>query len=153
MKKTKRMLTLLLALVMVLAMSATAFAGTITIENGADGETYTAYKVFDVTYSVTGTDEDGNDVYGYAYTISTSSAFFEWIQANGSTYGITLTQSAGDENVYVVTVDDSFSAKTFAEALAAVIADETIEVNGSKIEYGNGDGQDPTGGRQFRLGT
>lgn len=57
MKSIKRIASLLLALVMALAMSVIALAaentGSITVENPADGVTYTAYKVFDVAYNTT----------------------------------------------------------------------------------------------------
>ncbi len=73
MKSTRKLASLLLALVMVFALATTAFAaetgttttkGTITVENPVDGQTYTAYKIFDVTY-----DGDGN----YSYTIAVDS--------------------------------------------------------------------------------
>ena len=61
MKHARKFASLLLALVMVFAMAATAFAqdvdsgsageGTITITNAAKGETYTVYKLFDASVS------------------------------------------------------------------------------------------------------
>lgn len=70
MKKVKKMLALLLAAMMVLAMGITAMAqdvdagaggsATITIENAAKGETYAVYKLFDAT--VTG-EKDGSIAY------------------------------------------------------------------------------------------
>ena len=54
---------------MVLGLSVTAFAaettGSITVTNPIAGETYTAYKIFDVTY-----DENKET---YAYTIDSTS--------------------------------------------------------------------------------
>lgn len=64
MKRFKRLLALTVALVMMLAMSITALAATITVENAVKGETYTAYKIFDVTTSVSG---EGKT---YAYTMA-----------------------------------------------------------------------------------
>lgn len=58
MKKIKKLLSLVLAMVMVLAMSGQAFAegeaaGTITI-NGKEGQTYTVYRIFDLeSYNAT----------------------------------------------------------------------------------------------------
>ena len=58
MKHARKLASLLLALVMVFALAATAFAqdvqgtggnGSITISNAAKGETYTIYKLFDAT--------------------------------------------------------------------------------------------------------
>ena len=69
MKCTRKLASLLLALVMVFALATTAFAaetgtttttGTITVENPVEKQTYTAYKIFDVTY-------DGDN---YSYTIA-----------------------------------------------------------------------------------
>ena len=69
MKCTRKLASLLLALVMVFALATTAFAsetvtppttGTITVANPVEGQTYTAYKIFDVTY-------DGDN---YSYTIA-----------------------------------------------------------------------------------
>ena len=69
MKHARKLASLLLALVMVFALATTAFAsetvtppttGTITVANPVEGQTYTAYKIFDVTY-------DGDN---YSYTIA-----------------------------------------------------------------------------------
>ena len=63
MKHARKLASLLLALVMVFALATTAFAtgtgttpttGTITVANPVEGRTYTAYKVFDVTYDENG---------------------------------------------------------------------------------------------------
>ena len=70
MKHARKLASLLLALVMVFALATTAFAteagtttttGTITVANPVEGQTYTAYKIFDVIY-----DGSGN----YSYTIA-----------------------------------------------------------------------------------
>ena len=67
MKHARKLASLLLALVMVFALATTAFAtepvtptttGTITVDNPVADRTYTAYKIFDVTY-------DGNGHYSY----------------------------------------------------------------------------------------
>ena len=49
MKHLRKLASLLLALVMIFSLATTAFAGTITV-TGQEGETYTSYKIFDVTY-------------------------------------------------------------------------------------------------------
>ena len=79
----KKIVTLALALLMVLSLAGTAFAdttGTIVLGNPQEGQTYTAYKIFDVTI-------DGDK---YAYTIDESAN--EWfstvkdyadVEANG----------------------------------------------------------------------
>ena len=82
MKKMKKFAGLLLALVMVLAMGTTAFAGSgsITVTNPSVGVTFEAYKIFDVTPS-TGTNTDGS-YKGVTYTIAS-----KWINYFNSTPG------------------------------------------------------------------
>ena len=63
MKTVARIASLLLALVMVFGLSVTAFAagpGTITVDNPLEGQTYTAYKIFDVTY------DEAKSTYAYS---------------------------------------------------------------------------------------
>ncbi|MCB7320896.1 SpaH/EbpB family LPXTG-anchored major pilin [Lacrimispora sp. 210928-DFI.3.58] len=68
MKKLKKVLSILLTVVMVLAMSATVFAageGSIKIENGLAGQTYSVYRIFDLeSYNA----ESG----AYAYKVNSS---------------------------------------------------------------------------------
>ncbi|MCI6269563.1 MAG: SpaH/EbpB family LPXTG-anchored major pilin [Clostridiales bacterium] len=95
MRNTKKLVGLLLALVMVFAMSATVFAqtvsggsgsGSITISNAAKGETYTIYKLFDAT--VTGT-ADGS--IAYTGTIPESLTAYFTVNAQGN---ISATEAA-----------------------------------------------------------
>ena len=48
MKLAKRFLTVGVALALTLGLNIPAFAATITVKNPAAGETYNAYKLFDV---------------------------------------------------------------------------------------------------------
>lgn len=114
----KKFVSLLLALVMVLAMGATAFAASITInppsmENGTSTLiTYTAYKIFDATIA-------GESV---AYTIESTSPYYEAVLTSGY---FTLTQAAGSETTYVVAAKDTYTAAvadTFADTLKAIEA-------------------------------
>ena len=117
MKASKRILSLLLVLMLALSLSVTAFAaetGSITVDNPVAGETYTAYKIFDVSYNVEKT--------AYSYTIQGDSEWFETV--NAYTNGLTLTQVTGT-NTYVVTTTDAFSAPAFAIALKAAVAGKT----------------------------
>lgn len=145
MKSIKRIASLLLALVMALAMSVIALAaentGSITVENPADGVTYTAYKVFDVAYNTT--TKNGEIVAGdkYAYTISSDSAWFSTVQtyANTTSNGLTLTQSAADTKVYVVTTTEgTFSAASFAAALKSALASNT-SITGTDLTVAKGE--------------
>lgn len=74
MKTMRKLFTVLLALAMTLALAVPAFAadtGSITITNPQGDHTYTAYKIFDVTYS-------GDN---YSYTISGTDAAFNTVKA------------------------------------------------------------------------
>lgn len=77
MKTMRKLFTVLLAVAMTLALAVTAFAetGSITITNPQEGKDYTAYKIFDVTYS-------GEN---YSYTISKDSAAYATVKAYAQT--------------------------------------------------------------------
>lgn len=111
MEVIRKFSSILLALAMIFAMSATAFAaensGSITVSNPIEGQTYTAYKIFDVTYN--------EDKTGYSYSISSTS---EWFETVNSYNGVTLEKFiTGTE--YVVKMNESFSAASFANVLKA----------------------------------
>ena len=121
----KKMFSLALALIMALALCVPALAvdpdgtgaaadtdGKITIANAADadGDPYTAYKIFDVTYSDV-TEEGGN----YAYSISSDSPWYATVKAyaDDAANGLTLTETVDEEDtVYIVSHDAAvFSAR------------------------------------------
>ena len=89
MKTVKKLASLLLVMVMVFAMATTAFAaeekGTITVDNPVANQTYTAYKIFDVTYNSAKTN--------YSYTIETTSEWYSTVKGYAETTdnGLTLT--------------------------------------------------------------
>lgn len=108
MKKHIRLFALLLAAVVVLGLCPAALAagtGSITVMNPRADASYTAYKIFDLTYS--------SD--SFAYSISGASP---WYDAVADYSGVSLTQIEG-EDTYVVAVKSSFSAADFAEHLAS----------------------------------
>ena len=126
MKNMKKIASLMLALIMAVAMllptsavKAEGQKGSITIESPKDGVTYTAYKIFDVTYSEGATAADDK----YAYSIDGNSAWFSAIaQGSGTTVsskiaGLELKKVA-DSNRYTVTKTSGFSAAAFAKTLA-----------------------------------
>ena len=126
MKHARKLASLLLALVMVFALAVTAFAtetgttttGTITVANPVEGQTYTAYKIFDVVY-------DTND--HYSYTIDNTSEWFGTVSAYATeAHGLTLTEVFGTTpTTYVVTTGSKFSAPDFAAALKKAINGKT----------------------------
>lgn len=119
MKKTNRLLSILLALAVVFTMALPTFAageGSITVENAAEGKEYTAYKIFDVVY-------DGSN---YAYTMDPESPWLATVQAYED---VTLKLSA-DGTVYVATFAEDFSAADFAATLSAVnVTEGAIKMN------------------------
>lgn len=151
MKRLKKMMALALAMVMVLAMAIPAMAAagdyTITIDNAVAGETYSAYKVFDVTYAdpvtpaptitpatdIPGAADNTHFNSAYAYSISTSSPFWGDLttgvtaDANGvyslATYGLKFVPTT-TANTYNVLPIDSTNGVTDAQAqaLAAFLA-------------------------------
>lgn len=112
MKTMRKLFTVLLALAMTLALAVPAFAadttGSITITNPQGDRTYTAYKIFDVTYS-------GDH---YSYTISGTDDAFNTVKAYADVpaNGLKLT-AVGNTGKYNVSTDTSFSAASFAQYL------------------------------------
>lgn len=111
MKTMRKLFTVLLALAMTLALAVSAFAadtGSITITNPQGDHTYTAYKIFDVTYS-------GDN---YSYTISDTDAAFSTVKtyADVTANGLNLTAVA-NTNKYNVSIGAGFSAASFAQYL------------------------------------
>ena len=111
MKTMRKLFTVLLALAMTLALAVPAFAaetGSITITNPQGGHTYTAYKIFDVTYSGV----------NHSYAIGDTDAAFSTVKkyADEPANGLNLTAVA-DTNKYNVSIDADFSAASFAQYL------------------------------------
>lgn len=114
MKLAKKLISLTLAIMMVAVLGVAVLAagtGSITIENPQPGKTYTAYKIFDVTYS-----EEA-----YSYTISKSDPNLSIVQeyAGSTGNGLTLTSAGTVYNVSFSDRTDAFSAPKFAAFLKA----------------------------------
>lgn len=108
MKCTRKLASLLLALVMVFALATTVFAqdvtgtagdGSITISNAAKGETYAIYKLFDATVS-----EDGKSI---AYT--------------GTVPEDLKTYFTADENRYISATPAAKSGESMSDGLKAAL--------------------------------
>ena len=120
MKHARKLTSLLLALVMVFALAVTVAAeegtgtttpkGSITVDNPIEGQSYTAYKIFDVVY-----DEAKEH---YSYTIDGGSDWYTTVSDYAT--GLTLTQVEGT-NTYVVTTTSDFSPAAFADALSKAV--------------------------------
>ena len=84
MGKIKKAVSLILAMVMTMAMSLTAFAaekGTITVANPMEGQEYTAYKIFDYTGDVQDEADQANPV---AYTMAKTNDWVSDVSAPSS---------------------------------------------------------------------
>ncbi len=143
----KRTFAILFAITLVLCMSVSVFAESysITIDNAVDGETYTAYKVFDVTYAGTNADPgtvpaapaaDPTQLHtAYSYTINNSNPWFAFLtngltaDADGvytnATYGLKFTPTSTDPTTYVVEPTDTngYDAAKAAALAAAINAE------------------------------
>lgn len=110
MKHAKKLASLLLALVMLLALGTTAFAtgndGSITVTNATVDKNYSVYKVFDLTY-------DANDTTKVAYTYTAKTGTDDFLIAlQGETSPFTLVEVPANSGKYNVTLKDG---KTPAE--------------------------------------
>ena len=140
MKTARKLTSLLLALLLVFALAATAAAddtstpikGTITVDNPRENLTYTAYKIFDVVYDTAREH--------YSYTIKNNSPWYPTVSGYAKEEnGMTLAEVANTTpTTYVVTIDDpngtnKFSAPSFADALKKALADDKVTDNGSTL--------------------
>lgn len=143
MKTMRKLFTVLLALAMTLALAVSAFAadttGSITITNPQGDHTYTAYKIFDVTYTADGVN--------YSYTISDTDAAFSTVKAYAdvAANGLNLTAVA-NTNKYNVSIGTGFSAASFAQHLKTNVGslgtgtaftkvDNTMKASGLALGY------------------
>ena len=152
-KRITRLCSILLAVVIVMAMSvSSAFAGTITINNATEGATYTAYKLFDLQKS-----EDGT-AYSY-YTTNTGIAtvlkdigltFDEVTEGNTTTYYVKTVadnENIDPDNEYLFkTADGTMTAAELAqelnkvsERLGTAAASGTVAENETSVTLTNED--------------
>ncbi len=149
-RKISKLLSMLLATVMVLSMAMTGLAAeiepmssssdtsfTITVEPAYSGETYAAYKIFDATYS----DEDSDGNVSYSYTIDSSSAWYDTVSSSGL---FTLTQIS-ETDTYRVAVNDGVTGEQIAAALTPV-PDGAVAAASATPEFeDNADGSSGSG--------
>ena len=125
MKRMKKIMALMLAAIMMMAMSVTAFAAegakgirtlTVNAKGGQDlkGQTINLYKLFDVTESVEGQNKN------YAYTVNTETGYKT---ALASVLGSPITASSTDEQfaaaVLGIGSNDSAEVQKFANDFTA----------------------------------
>ncbi len=130
-KLSKKLVSVVLAVVMVLSMTCTAFAApedyTITVHNSVPTKEYSAYKIFDATYN-----DDGN----VAYTIDSGSAWFETIDTSNV---FTLTRQ-NDTTTYTVTVPEGVTEEAIILFLSGCNVPDGAEASAT----GTGTGRDLT---------
>ena len=153
MKKMKKILALMLAAIMMMAMSVTAFAAgttcslTVTAKGGQDlkGQTINLYKLFDVTESTSG------ETKNYAYTVNTAegykTALVDALTKAGKT---TITADSKDEEFAAAVLDlqktegavqkfaNDFTADALTKNLSATANSEKItEENKTSYTFNN----------------
>lgn len=136
MKHAKKLASLLLALVMVFALATTAFAanddGSITISNATVGESYSVYKVFDLTYE--------GDAVSYTYTrTGETDALYTALAGDASPFTLTVTTT---ENVYNVSLKDSKTAADVSTFLKANVSKLTktagpVKATNNEVKFEN----------------
>lgn len=151
MRTAKRLSAILLALVMALALSITAFAandGSITISNAQVGETYTIYKLFDLTYA--GEAEVGQtkpDSVAYTYTkTGETDAFFIALTDQGSPFTLTATNTT---NVYAVTLNANTTEDDEVISFLKGLADGVLPTAADSHKIGDGDNMSADGAYTF----
>lgn len=148
MKKVKKIMALMLAAIMMMAMSVTAFAAegatgthklTVNAKGGQDlnGQTINLYKLFDVTES--GTSESKN----YAYTVNTATGYKDAIK---SALGTSFTGTTDEEYAAaVLALQDTegavqkfandFTAKALTGNLGATKTSDKITESKTSYEF------------------
>lgn len=136
MKCTRKLASLLLALVMVFALATTAFAqdetvtggtGSITISNAAKGETYTIYKLFDATVNA-----DGSSI---AYTGTIPESLNTYFTADENGY-ISATPAAKDGENMSEGLKTALKAWTATATAAATAESDGSALNFKELAYG-----------------
>ena len=141
MKHAKRLVSLLLTMVMLLAMGVTsAFAagsdGSITITNATVGKEYSVFKVFDLTYS---TNDDGTTNVAYTYTKNgESDTFLDALQGESSPFNLTATTTSGVYSVTLTAGKTASDVSTFlTERQNNLTAAATATAEGSELTFNN----------------
>ena len=150
-------MALVIAMVMVMSMGVTAFAAsqyTITIDNSSntsvsiDGKTYTAYKLFDVTYTGSSAedphaysiDSDGDGAWAWSTLTSGITADANGVY-NNTTYGLKFTPTAADSSVYSIT---STMTDAQARALADALGATSVSKNSAVTKTAQASGETAT---------
>lgn len=133
MKKMKKLISMLVAATMTLAMAAPSFAagsGSITVENATKGQKYTAYQVFAATRGAEPT--TGDDPAPISYMVTKKQK--EWFEANGSNDIFNFsTRAVGENDPYEYYVTAANEDKV-AEYLRKLVTKEETKENADGTE-------------------
>lgn len=179
MKKMKKIFALLIAMVMVLGMSTSVFAASITIEDAPTGATYSVYKIFDATvngdavsYTIpTGSTltkatldatglfdvvANGGKTYVSAKDTALETAVIDWLKANAATYGIEVLTGKTDTEVGAYSFDAGYYYVKSSVNNGAVVmlgsATEDATIYEKNDEPGWGDGGKTADGVTYMVG-
>lgn len=140
MKSLKKILSIFAAFMMVVGLTAAnvkAGTATITITNAANGETYSAYKLFDVTKSATNA-----DAVSYTATATQKTLFeglaenpFVFTGSNGSQYSVSVGKKA-DGTTYTDAEVTSFLANN-EETIFAGMKPTNATANSGEAKFEN----------------
>ena len=141
MKLSRKILSLVLALVMVLSLATTAFAegggetttetGSITIENALGGETYHAYRILDL---------ESYDADKKIYAYKANSAWEAWLKEDAQAYvsinpqGYVTWVEGADKAAFAKAAKGQLSDK-IADGQATLTADGSATISNLKLGY------------------
>ncbi len=140
MNHAKKLISGLLSVVMLLVMATTAFAtdgsstGSITIKNATVNESYSVYKVFDLTYS-----ENGGNV-AYSYTASgENDAFLTALQGENSPFTLTATQVSNKYSVTLKADKDASAISTWLKGEENLLTQigSTVKATENTVTFSN----------------
>lgn len=114
----KKIISLLLALVMVMGLAVGASAASIEVQDVIDDETYTAYKILHYTKNDDGDEKTENDAYSYYLTTNEYNTIGDVLKAAGFEF-----TASSDGTEYFVSNAETFNAPAAAEYLGAHVAD------------------------------
>jgi len=132
MKNARKLTSILLLIAMLFMIAAPAMAandGRITITNTTEGEKYTIYKVFDLTYANPTTEGEAKKI-SYTFTKTTSNTeLFNALDDEDSPFTLTATS---DANVYQVTssTTDGAAIGTWLKANESLLGKGTEKTAG-----------------------
>ncbi len=137
----KKLVSIVLALALVLASCAVAFAddptGSITVTNAAKGETYKAYKLFDATVAATENSTDTDTIAYYGTIPSSLTDYFEYTAeayATANSGYIKAKAAAWDGNKMSSGLETALTAWANAEGRTAA---QTIVADGGEVVFSN----------------